>query len=480
MSPSRGQSSFIEGFRALWAEDPLDTLLFSGLIIGLAWSPFWLGGNRPLPWGVNGVWFPILAIIYETSILVRGRRHPIGLKRIAVPAALFVSAVAWAFIQTSTLAPPSIVHPIWTMAADVLDRPVDGSVSVNRGATLLALIRLLTDAAAFWLALQLGRHSLRSILLLQAVATIVAAYSLYGLLLTAFYKGGIPFFEVPDVGGLVRGTFVNRNNFATYAGLGVVASLALTLRLYRHAVPEHTGLTGYRLTKLIDATGRRGWLALGVGFVSLVALLGSISRGGILATALGVIAVLIFSYTRKRKRRGEQLEAIVFVALAVAAAFFFFGDLIVGRIATAGLEDTSRLAVYLIVIRSILDSPILGFGYGTFQDVFPMYRDLSISAVGIWDKAHNTYLEVFQGLGLVFGGALVAALFVLAGQCIRGAVKRRRDATPSIVAAACALLVGVHALVDFSLQIEAVTLTFMALLGAGVAESESSRTAISD
>jgi hypothetical protein len=48
------------------------------------------------------------------------------------------------------------------------------------------------------------------------------------------------------------------------------------------------------------------------------------------------------------------------------------------------------------------------------------------------------------------------------------------------VAVSVAFLAGVHALVDFSLQIQAVTLTFMAVLGAGVAQSKSSRVALHD
>jgi hypothetical protein len=43
-----------------------------------------------------------------------------------------------------------------------------------------------------------------------------------------------------------------------------------------------------------------------------------------------------------------------------------------------------------------------------------------------------------------------------------------------------AFLVGAQALVDFSLQIQAITLTFVAVLGAGVAQSESSRLAVRD
>ena len=71
--------------------------------------------------------------------------------------------------------------------------------------------------------------------------------------------------------------------------------------------------------------------------------------------------------------------------------------------AQVGLADASRLAVYMIIAHSLLDAPFLGFGYGTFADVFPMYRDQSISPLGVWDMAHNTYLEVLQGLGLLFG-----------------------------------------------------------------------------
>jgi O-antigen ligase len=144
------------------------------------------------------------------------------------------------------------------------------------------------------------------------------------------------------------------------------------------------------------------------------------------------------------------------------------------------LADAGRLSAYVIAIRSILDTPLLGFGYGTFEDVFRMYRDQSIGTFEIWDRAHNTYLEVWQGLGLVFGSALIGAVFWLVVKCFRGALKRRRDATPAIVAAAVSLLVGVHALVDFSAQMEAIALTFMVILGAGVAQSDSSKRTISD
>jgi hypothetical protein len=54
------------------------------------------------------------------------------------------------------------------------------------------------------------------------------------------------------------------------------------------------------------------------------------------------------------------------------------------------------------------------------------------------------------------------------------------NVTPACVAASVAVLLGVDSLVDFSLQIQAIAITFMALLGAGVAQSESSQLVLSD
>ena len=95
--------------------------------------------------------------------------------------------------------------------------------------------------------------------------------------------------------------------------------------------------------------------------------------------------------------------------------------LVLGKIAQQGFGDESRMAVYMITMRSILGAPLLGYGYGTFADVFPMFRDQSVSTWGQWQMAHNTYLEVFQGLGLLFGSMLVASVVLLVLRCVKGA-----------------------------------------------------------
>ena len=109
-----------------------------------------------------------------------------------------------------------------------------------------------------------------------------------------------------------------------------------------------------------------------------------------------------------------------------------------------------------------------------------MFRDQSLSTFFSYEHAHNTYLEVFQGLGLLFGSMLLASIVLLALRCGMGAMTRKENRTIPCVAAGVAILVGVHSLVDFSLQIQAVAVTFMALLGAGVAQSKTSRLMLED
>jgi O-antigen ligase len=423
-------------------------------------------------------------VLYELSLLIRGERHPVAIKHIKVPAALFAAVILWILIQNATWTPAWLHHPIWQMAADALDKPIDGSISVNRDLTTLALLRLITVASVLWMALQLCRDASRADFLLWSVAALGCAYAAYGLFAIALTPGRVLWFTKPYSTGLLTSTFINPNSFVAYAGIGFIAICGLILRLYRHEFATVGGSTRFRIATFIQVTGQKGAALLGGAAVILVALLLSGSRGGIVSTALGLFILGALTLKPRKRRFAEQRQAIIafiaFGALLVAAAFLAFGDIVVGKITQQGFRDESRMAVYTITMRSILATPVLGYGYGTFADVFPMFRDQSLSTWGKLEMAHNTYLEVFQGLGLLFGSMLVASIVLLALRCVKGAMTRQTNETMPCVAASVAFLLGVHVLVDFSLQMQAIAITFMAVLGAGVAQSESSRLALED
>ncbi len=452
----------------------LDRAFLWLFIAGLAWCPFWFGSNVLLAWGVNAIVFPGLCLLYEVSRLIRGEHRPIGIGTLKLSAALFLAVLAWIFVQNATWTPSALHHPIWAMAAKALGTPVLGSISVDRDLTTLALIRLITAASVFWLALHLCRDPSRANVLLRAIAVIGCGYAAYGLVTFALTPGSVLW--VKDAGtpgsgqGLLRSTFINRNSFATYAGIGLITICGLILQLYRREVINIGGSWRFRISKFIEVTGHKGAVPLGVAFVILVALLLTGSRGGVTATGLGLL--VLGALTLGKQGLTDKIGVIVFGALIIAAAFLVFGDTVIGNISRQGLYDESRMAVYFITFWSILKAPILGHGYGTFADVFPMYRDRSISVDGVWTQAHNSYLEIFQGLGLIFGAMLIASVLLLVGKCLRGSIQRRGGVTVPRIATSVAVLIGVHALVDFSLQIQAVAISFMAVLGAGVAQSE--------
>jgi O-antigen ligase len=452
-----------------------DEALFIAFILALAWTPFWFGSNRPVAWGINAVCFGALALLYEIGLLATSRRHPVALRRIWFPALAFVVVCAWTFVQVATFLPVGYQHPIWQMARDALGENLPGSISVNRDDTIVALSRFVTCGLAFWLALQLCRSSARARRLAGAIAIIGGVYATYGIISFFLFPRTILWFDKLHYLDSVTSSFINRNSYATYAGIGLTAALAVTASQYLHRGGLQTASVGRKMVQLVALTIGPGGLWIACASIVGVALILTGSRGGFFATLGGSLTFLLLAGVRGRKNAVALGFGLLTVGLALGAAFFNYGDFLADRLTTQGLASDDRVAVYGLTWSSIADAPLLGFGDGTFQDIFPMYRDRSIEIISFWDKAHNSYLELLQGLGVPVALLFLAAIVLLAGRCVVAALTRRQSVTAPLAASAATAIVGLHAFVDFSLQIQAVALTWVALLGAGTAQSWSSK-----
>ena len=454
-------------------ETTIEQLTFAAAIFGVAAVPFWLGSNRPIAWLINAGYFVALVLLLEAVWLIKRRRHPVAIKRIAYPALIFALTVAWILIQASIWIPASLENPIYQYGRDTLHIDLAGSITINRALTEMALLRLLTEGAVFWLFLQLGRSPQRAHWSVQAVALIGMAYAIYGIVAFFVFPGTLLWFAKTAYLDSVTATFINRNSYATYAGIGLISALACTFSAYGRSAASVGRSALRRTVSFVAATaGAAGWWLVG-SFILALALVRTGSRGGIAASVAGVLTVVLL--TMLRGRNVVAATASLLGVLAAGVAIFVFGDFFAGRLLALGLESADRLAVYKLTVLSILDEPWKGFGYGTFEYVFPMYRDNSLSPYGFWDKAHNTYLEMIQGLGIPIATLFFVMLLMLVARCAHAALTRRTSATAAIVATAATVTVALHSFVDFSMQIQAVALTWTVLLATGVAQSWSTR-----
>jgi O-antigen ligase len=447
----------------------LDHAIYWTAIIGLAWVPFWLGSNREIAWYINAALFGALFLIFEISLVARRRSHPVPLKLVAFPAGAFVLVCVWILIQATTWTPAQLHNPIYQLLRERANLDISGSITINRTETYIALLRLLTAGSVFWIFLQLCRSPERAYWTVQAVALIGLVYALYGIVAFYIFPGTVLWFTKQAYLESVTSSFINRNSYGTYAGIGLISALGAALSSYvRQGRRVGKSVTRRAASFLVSTAGAGGWW-LAATFVIGMALVLTGSRGGILASLAGVIAFTLL--VLMRGRNVVTAFASFLIILIVGVALFAFGDLLAARLLSQGFVDADRLAVYRITVLSILDAPWMGFGYGTFKNVFPMYRDNSLDPNGLWDKTHNTYLEMLQGLGIPLAALFLCGLAALAVRCAYGALVRKRSATAPLVATSATVIVGLHSFVDFSMQIQAVALTWTALLASGVAQS---------
>src|SRR5262249_2607451 len=159
-------------------------------------------------------------------------------------------------------------------------------------------------------------------------------------------------------------TFYNRNHFATYAGLALITVVALTQELYHRALGSVPRGWRIQLATLIDISGGQGAALLTSAFLIAVALLLTGSRGGIIAAGPGLIVLGVLAHGGAGRRSRRSLVVTLFALIAVAAVLYAFGGFFAGSLEERGVSDVGRFSVFGLTLRSILDAPLAGFGYG--------------------------------------------------------------------------------------------------------------------
>jgi O-antigen ligase len=320
------------------------------------------------------------------------------------------------------------------------------------------------------MALQLGRDRRRAAGILWSLVLAGTGYALYGL---AMHFGGLDLVLWVEREGAARnvaGPMINRNSFATYLGLVLVCAAGLYLDgVVKALAPGRVGRD--RLVYLTHQAFVRGAPLLAAILVLTTALFLTHSRAGVSSALAALLVLVVFlGLMTLLAARAYRVLTVVLLA-AVLWVFFVSGDGWLARLTATDLEREGRLQVYEQTWQAILQAPWTGYGVGGYEQTFLIFADER--TVNTY-KAHNDWLEMAFELGLPAAIVWFAVLAGLAGRCLAGFFRRRRDHVYPVAGFCAAILVGLHALADFSLQIPAVAATFATLLGVGVAQGWSS------
>lgn len=439
-------------------------LLFRLLSAVVVLAPLPFGGQRPWAWTLLAVLIGGLLLSWAALAALRRAAAPVNAGRLWFVVLSFSIAVGWAVFQTLPKM-AELAHPLWAEAEAALDASTRQAISVAPALGWTALLRLTTYAGAFWLALQLGRNRDRAKLGLQTMAAAGFVYAAYGLVMHLSGHEAILWYAKWAYVGDLTSTFVNRNSYGAYAGLGLVCCLALAVQAFsRFSMAIGPRFAAERL--ILQA----GPPLLAAGVVA-TALMLSHSRGAFLASGGAVLALLAAMTAGGLTSRRAIVALSAALATAGGTVVAVSGGVTLQRLITQTEIEGDRGNLYRLTADAVADAPWTGHGFGAFASSFRAYRDVSLPRPVIYDFAHNVYLETAMDLGLPAAAALLCSIAGVVWVCLRGLRRRRRDQIYPAVAVAAATLIGLHGLVDFSAQMPAAALALAFLLGVGCAQS---------
>jgi O-Antigen ligase len=422
-------------------------------------APLPLGSNRPLPASALSAAVGILLCVWAVGSLVAPARALASLKPFWPSLVMFGLAAAWAALQAVPFTPALLHHPYWSEADRILGLPYAGAISVNPGATWSHLMALLAYGGIFWLSLQLCRPKARAHQVLVALAVGGLLYAGYGL-----------FDSLRSDTGVVTSTFVNRNSYATYAGMTLFCAFGLILQ---ELTREERACVSLRRIALDVLARFDAPLAIGMitCLVAGTALLLTQSRGAFVALCAAFVAFVwsLRGMAFVTSRAFFQITAALSLGLLLAL-LGLAGEGTLGRFPQADAQAVNRLAYYRTTWDAILNRPLQGTGYGTYADAFKAYNHPGTGTYFL-DKAHNTYLQLIMELGWPAAAALFSSVGLLVIRCLQGRSRHGRSAVYPAVLAACSALVAAHSLVDFSLEMPANAATYALILGLVCAQS---------
>ncbi|MFC3052318.1 O-antigen ligase family protein [Kordiimonas pumila] len=300
------------------------------------------------------------------------------------------------------------------------------------------------------------------------ISLIVTAYCVYGLIVYFSGNGYVLWYERQASFGALTSTFVNRNSFAAYAGIGVQCMLAYMLWTYTHKTEMHVTIKDKIIQFLTQDLTKNVMIALSL-IILLSGLFLTASRAGIMTSLAGSLLLIMLSTLKATPNPSDVTKRnkhYFFIASLTALALLTFnlsGELFSNRMNTLNYNDMRFLA-YPIMMDTIAENPIKGIGIGTFVEYFSQYRPEEMPRY--FNKGHNDVLEIIMTAGLFAGGLFILSFLFITIWMFYSAFKSVEHKIFLFLGGTVSIQMGLHSLVDFPLQMPAISYFFTSILAA--------------
>jgi len=373
----------------------------------------------------------------------------------------------WAILQTLPLhllhSPISpLDHNTSTLTQSLLPRTISIVPDKSVGSLLVLMSHVLLFVGTYY-CIQSRKDAQKLIAFMSVVAGLYGVYAFTNFFVS---PDKVLWFDKLHDPKVLSGTFINRNNYATYAGLGILVTVSWgassLIRERKQSTSHKWGLVRFYFTK--------GWITSLVGITLTSTLLLTGSRAGVLAVFLGL---LTYALTLLGSVRTKTIKTIVTFMAIFMTIFAISGDALLERI--SGIDWIGpRATLYQTMLEALKGRPIQGYGLGVFEDLLRVFRPPNLA--DYFDRGHGDFLELFLTLGIPAATLALAPFALLLFHFFRNRKKISSEEDLSVAASlpAAIVMVGAHALVDFPLQIPAISYFFVALLGVSFASFEAS------
>jgi hypothetical protein len=371
---------------------------------------------------------------------------------IAKRAAMFVAVPAlWMLFQVLPL--PFLAHPIWTSAETAVGHPIRGSMSIDIGASVMALGFYLTIVAvAFWsAAVAVDRQRAEWILFSLTTGT-----AFIGVTVAATNHFGLP----------SKASVFERAQRMDCVAMGVLVAAAAGIRTLERY--ETRRASPNRSTSALIRT----FAACAVAFAICVAvLLMSAPVGTLVATGFGVVALISVVLIRRLGLGPWGIAAIALPVVAIAG-FLAASEPELHTTSFTFAFATEAPASLLSMSQRILDdAPLRGTGAGTFEAIAPIYRDIEDQTAVFTAPTAAAAIAIELGRPMLW--LIVATMAGAIYGLLRASLRRGRDSFYPMAGASCLIALLILSFMNSGTFGSAIAIIGAATSGLAIAQSKS-------